>query len=216
MTLLPEFHEIRFPTDIGLGASGGPRRATEIVTLGSGHEKRNQRWSGSRRRFDVGYGVKTLDQLYALLEFFEARRGPLHAFRFRDPLDWKSSAPGQEPSSIDQHIGVGDGVEAQFEFRKQYGSGASAWWRVIDKPVPESIQIAVDGTAKSLGDDFAFNAENASVEFTVGAIPAAGAVVTAGFEFDVPVRFEQEELRYNLEAFTAGQFPTVSLQEVFL
>ena len=85
MTLSPAFHEVRFPVDISLGSSGGPERSTEIVTLGSGHEQRNQRWSLSRRKFDAGYGVKGLDALHDVIAFFEARRGPLFGFRFRDP-----------------------------------------------------------------------------------------------------------------------------------
>ena len=59
------FHEILFPLDIALKSAGGPERKTEIVALGSGREERNARWAHSRRRYDAGYGVKTLDALSA-------------------------------------------------------------------------------------------------------------------------------------------------------
>ncbi len=80
------FHEIQFPTAIAFHSTGGPARKTEIVTLGSGYEERNAVWANSRRRYDVGYGVKTLDDLHAVIAFFEARMGrllrlPLQGFR---------------------------------------------------------------------------------------------------------------------------------------
>ncbi|MFX7866418.1 DUF2460 domain-containing protein, partial [Acinetobacter baumannii] len=57
------FHEIRFPTAISRASQGGPERRTDVVTLGSGYEERNARWADSRRSYDAGYGVKSLDDL---------------------------------------------------------------------------------------------------------------------------------------------------------
>src|SRR5579859_1035843 len=88
------FHEIRFPTQISFHSSGGPERKTEIVTLGSGFEERNAVWANSRRRYNAGYGVRSLDDLHAALAFFEARLGRLYGFRFKDWSDYKSCAPG--------------------------------------------------------------------------------------------------------------------------
>ena len=76
---------------------GGPERRTEIVTLGSGRERRNARWAHARRRYDAGYGVTTLDALHEVIAFFEERRGRLYGFRWRDRADWKSCAPSQKP-----------------------------------------------------------------------------------------------------------------------
>ena len=79
-----DFHEVRFPLDVALRGSGGPSRLTEIVTLASGREHRNSRWAGSRRRYDAGLGVRTVDALHTVIAFFEERRGRLFGFRFRD------------------------------------------------------------------------------------------------------------------------------------
>jgi len=87
MPLLESYHEVRFPTGVAMGSSGGPQRRTEIVTLGSGFEQRNARWQNSRRHYEAGYGVKNLDDLYAIISFFEERRGALFGFRFKDSLD---------------------------------------------------------------------------------------------------------------------------------
>src|SRR6478609_8264980 len=102
------FHDVRFPLRLALGATGGPVRRTDIVNLSNGREQRNQRWRDSRRNYDAGTGVKSLADLYAVLEFFEARGGQLYGFRFRDPLDWRSCAPGEAISGDDQLVGTGD------------------------------------------------------------------------------------------------------------
>ncbi|MCB1420196.1 MAG: TIGR02217 family protein, partial [Notoacmeibacter sp.] len=108
------FHDVRFPVSLGFGATGGPERRNEIVTLTSGREKRNQRLAHARRRYDAGTGMRSLEDLQLLAAFFEARRGSLHAFRFRDPFDWSSAAPGQLPGVLDQQIGTGDGARTEF------------------------------------------------------------------------------------------------------
>src|SRR5437868_13090431 len=116
---MPGFHEILFPLDIALKSAGGPERKTEIVALGSGAEARNARWAHSRRRYDAGYGVKTLASLQAVVEFFEERRGQLHGFRWRDRLDHSSAAaPGVPASALDQGIGTGDGATSAFQLVK--------------------------------------------------------------------------------------------------
>lgn len=106
------FHEVQFPLAIAFGSGGGPERRTDIVLLASGHEERNARWADSRRRYNAGTGVRSLDDLDALLTFFEERRGRLFGFRWRDRADWKSCAPGDTVSATDQEIGIGDGAQA--------------------------------------------------------------------------------------------------------
>ena len=212
MTLTPAFHDVRFPVDISIGSSGGPERNTEIVTLGSGNEQRNPRWSQSRRKFNAGYGVKGLDALYEVVAFFEARRGPLFGFRFRDPLDWKSCKPSQLPSPTDQYVSAGNGEETSFQLFKSYGADPDIHYRTITKPVGETVRVAVDGTQLVSGTDFSVDASTGMLNFSVA--PTSGAVITAGFEFDVPVRFVSEQIAVNLAAFAAGDVPQISLIEV--
>ena len=133
---MPGFHEILFPLDIALKSAGGPERKTEIVALGSGREERNARWAHSRRRYDAGYGVKTLDALSQVVAFFEERRGRLYGFRWRDRLDHSSAAPGASISALDQAIGTGDGAQTTFALVKLYGAAHAPyhWFRVTSMP----------------------------------------------------------------------------------
>lgn len=214
MSDLQSFHEVRFPVAVSFGATGGPVRRNEIVLLTSGHERRNARFADSRRTYDAGTGLRSLEDVYEVLDFFEARRGSLHGFRFRDPFDMKSCRPELTPQPDDQGIGTGDGEQAEFQLAKTYGEGADAYARQIAKPVEGKVRVAVNGTEAEEGVDFTVDLATGVVTFLAGHIPAADAVVTAGFEFDVPVRFDTDQLNLSLAGFRAGQIPTIPLTEI--
>jgi uncharacterized protein (TIGR02217 family) len=143
--MMSGFHEIRFPARVALGATGGPVRRTDIVNLSNGREQRNQRWCDSRRSYDVGTGIRSICDLYQVLEFFEARGGQLYGFRFRDPVDWVSCVPGGSISALDQVLGAGDGTQAVFALVKTYGDAGGAWTRRIAKPVAGTVVVSVMG-----------------------------------------------------------------------
>lgn len=205
------FHDVSFPLPIAFHSTGGPVRKTEIVTLGSGFEERNAVWAGSRRSFDVGSGVRSLDDLHTVIGFFEARRGRLYGFRFKDFTDWKSCAPGAALSPLDQMIGTGDGATATFALTKTYLSGAGSWGRAIVKPVDGSVRVAVAGT-----ENHAFTCDASAGLVTFSAPPANGAAITAGFEFDCAARFDSDALAINLANFAAGEIPSIPLVEILL
>jgi uncharacterized protein (TIGR02217 family) len=211
-----DFHEVRFPLDIALKSRGGPQRRTDIVTLGSGIEARNARWSRSRRRFDAGYGIKSVAGLSAIVAFFEERRGMLYGFRFRDRADFKSCTPDAAPSPLDQVIGTGDGAQRSFTLVKTYGAGFAPYAREIRKPVAGSVRIAVNGVEKGAGLDFDVDASTGVVSFRAGRAPPLGASVTAGFFFDVPVRFDTDYLEIDFAAFDAGEIPKIPIIEISL
>jgi uncharacterized protein (TIGR02217 family) len=211
-----DFHDVRFPLDVSLGSRGGPVRRTDVITLASGREHRNSRWAHSRRRYDAGLGVRTLDALYAVVAFFEERRGRLYGFRFRDRIDCRSGPPSAAISPNDQRIGTGNGATAAFQLVKTYGAAHAPYARPIAKPVAGTVRIAVNGVEQASGTAFACDAATGLVTFLPGAIPPAGAAITAGFEFDVPVRFDTDELEIDLSAFEAGEIPKIPLVEIIV
>lgn len=207
------FHEERLPLKLAFGAVGGPERRTEIVTLGSGREERNTPWAHARRRYDISGAVRTLDDLSVLIAFFEARRGRLHGFRFRDFADWRSCPPAATPSALDQVIGAGDGATNTFALVKTYGAGADAYIRPIKKPVAASVTIAVGGAALPIG---AYSVNEVTGIVTLATPPGAAAAVTAGYDFDTPVRFDTDRLEASLEGFGAGRLVHAPLIEVMI
>ena len=204
------FHEALFPLDISLGSEGGPSRRTDIVTLGSGREERNSPWAGSRRRYNAGFGVKSLSDIERIIAFFEARRGALYGFRFRDPFDHKSCALGAEPAAADQPLGAGDGARVSFQLIKRYSDHGASYDRPIVKPVAGSVVIAADGAVQTSG----FSIDETTGVVAFDAAPASGVVISAGYVFDTPVRFDADQLSVNIAAYQAGEIPSIPLIEV--
>jgi uncharacterized protein (TIGR02217 family) len=204
------FHEVRFPDDISRGARGGPQRRTQVVELASGDEERNASWANSRRRYDVAYGIRRADDLAAVVAFFEARNGRLHGFRFKDWADYKSCLPSQIPAATDQAIGTGDGSTKTFQLVKRYASGAQTWVRTITKPVVGSVMIALAGTPQATG----WSVDVATGLVTFSSAPASGVTITAGFAFDVPVRFATDTLDVTLDLERLGSVTSIPLVEI--
>ena len=210
------FHDVRFPTEISRGAQGGPERRTDVVVLGSGYEERNSRWADSRRNYNAGYGVKSLDDLHAIIAFFEERRGRFYGFRWRDHTDTKSCPPGDDPTPLDQQIGIGDGATSEFQLIKTYGSAYAPWAREIKNPISGSVRVAVDGIEQTESTEFLVDPASGIVTFLESHTPTAGQTVSAGFEFDVPVRFDTDRLEINLQGFRHGAIPNIPIVEVRL
>jgi len=210
------FHDIRFPTAISRGATGGPERRTDVVTLASGFEERNSRWADSRRSYNAGYGIRGIDDLHAVIAFFEERRGRLYPFRWKDHADFRSGPPSAVPAATDQLIGTGDGTTASFQLAKTYGSVFAPYKRAIRKPVLGTLRIAVDGLAKAEAVAFTADYTTGMIAFLSGFVPVLGASVTAGFEFDVPARFDTDKIEVNLQNLAAGSIPHIPVVEVRL
>lgn len=208
---MADFHEVRFPTSISRGSSGGPRRRTDIVTLRSGYEERNAVWADSRREYDAGLGVRNINDMHEVLEFFEARLGRLYGFRWKDWADYKSCAPNRNPSRDDQTIGTGDGSETEFQLVKAYSSGPTSWTRAIKKPVSGTVLVEVNGSLVNPAD-YSVNTETGIITFDTA--PASGRVIKAGYEFDVPVRFTNDHIDITVDLFSAGQAPQINVIEV--
>ncbi len=206
------FHDIRFPANLSFGSVGGPERLTEIVTLANGFEERNTPWEHSRRRYDAGVGLRSLDDMAQLLAFFEARRGQLFGFRWKDWSDYKSAVPSAAVGHFDQRIGVGDGVSHIFQLSKTYLSGEASYVRPITKPVVGTVLVAVADTPKVEDQEFTVDHQTGTISFTDA--PDIGVIVSAGFEFDVPVRFDADRIQTSVGSFKAGDVPNVPVIEV--
>ena len=196
------FHEVRFPDNIAYGATGGPEFATTVVATGSGHEKRNVNWSGARGRWDVASGLKKQAQIDELIAFFRARRGKAYGFRFKDWTDYQALA---------QTLGTGDGSTRTFQLVKRYASGGEVVTRTIAKPVAGTAKLYRDGVQAASG--WSVNTATGLITFTTA--PAIGVIVTADFEFDVPARFDTDQMEVTIETYelgTWGQIPVIEVR----
>lgn len=206
------FHEVRFPASLSFGSVGGPERRTDVVTLANGFEERNTPWAHSRRRYDAGLGLRSLDDIETLIAFFEARRGQMYGFRWKDWSDFKSAKATGEVASDDQQIALGDGVQRTFQLVKTYRSGVFEYARPITKPVAGTVRVSLAQDEMQEGMDYVVDVTLGTVTFDNP--PAVAVAITAGFEFDVPVRFDTDRIQTSVASFQAGDAPNVPVVEV--
>lgn len=206
------FHEVQFPANLSFGALGGPQRRVDVVTLANGYEERNTPWAHSRRVYDAGLGLRSLDDVEAVIAFYEARYGQMFGFRWKDWSDYKSAVPSAEIDRGDQQVALGDGVTTKFQLVKTYRSGGHTYARPITKPVAGSVIIAVEQDDKKETVDYTI--DNSTGLITFFDPPDPDTRVFAGYEFDVPVRFDSDSLLTNIASFHAGQVPDIPVREV--
>ncbi len=205
------FDEIELPLRVGYGSSGGPSFSTEIVVIDSGYERRNQNWSQARRVFDARTGVRSASDAGALLNFFHARAGRARGFRLRDWSDFTTASDGiSAPTFSDQTIATGDGATMIFQLVKNYVSGGVTHQRVIAKPVAGTVVIGVNGIQQTTG----WSVDTTTGLVTFATAPAAGQSITAGFQFDVPARFDTDQLALSAEnsAMYKSEIPIVEVR----
>ena len=206
------FHDVRFPANLSFGSVGGPERRTDVVTLSNGYEERNTPWAHSRRRYDAGVGLRSLDDIETLIAFFEARRGQLFGFRWKDWSDYRSCKASENVDFRDQVIALGDGQTRVFSLSKTYRSGDGRYERPIEKPVQGSVRMGVADAEQLEGVHYTVDTTSGQVTFDHA--PGLGEQVTAGFEFDVPVRFDTDRIQTSVASFQAGDMPNVPVVEV--
>lgn len=200
-----------FPTDISFGRPGGPEYVTDVGIVESGGEQRNGFWSEPRYSWDVGYGVRTIDKIYALLVFFHACRGKWKPFRFKDWLDYKSCAVDLTPTHLDINLGAATAGQTTFQLKKSYVQGAYSTTIVITKPRGASIKIAENGLEVTSG----WTVQESTGLIVRGTPFAGGEVVTWGGEFYRRCRFDVDKLPHTFEAWKAGtvDVPVIHVRE---
>ena len=209
---MPFLETPRFPDSISYGSMGGPGFNTTVIEIKSGYEQRNVNWTNARHKYDVAYGVKTIEQLEDLIDYFQAVGGKAYGFRYKDWADYKSVHTSQTVGISDQVLGTGDGATTQFQLIKKYTKGAFSRTRSINKPVAGTVRVSIDDVEQTETTDFTVDTTTGIITFV--AAPANGEVVKAGFQFDVPVRFDTDQLSVSIDDYNQGaaQVPLIELK----
>lgn len=201
------FHDTRLPEEVEQGAQGGPGFNTTVLSLSSGFEKRNINWERTRGRWDIAYGIREKVDQESVLAFFYARQGRANTFRFKD---WTDYEIGDSLNTVPQEIGTADGVLSQFQIFRRYASGLQTFNRAVTRPVSPTVRVFF-GTTEQLSG---FTVDYTTGVITFGTAPAAATSIRVICEFDVPVRFDTDQL--DMRAFVTGNFdiPSISIIEV--
>ena len=202
------FHEVRLPEDVERGAEGGPQFNTTVIELISGFEKRNINWSKTRGEWDIGYGITTKTLFNSVLTFFYAREGRAHGFLFKDWSDFEMAR---------QNIGLTDTSNDTFQIFKRYTSGAINYDRILNKIVTGTESVWVNDVAITEGVGVSqYQLDDTTGIITLGSALASqsGTDVEVLCEFNIPVRFDTDQLRISMQTFDAGAIPEFSIVEV--
>ena len=173
------FIEERFPTNISLGMRGGPEFSTMISQSFSGYEVRNINWLESRNKYEISKSITNENDLEQILSFFQICKGRGIGFRFKDHADFMAK---------NQLLFESDGKTLTFPIYKTYKLGILTYKRRIFKPVMGSIKLAMCEAKVKY-----------SVDYVNGIIKlekplSQGCKVSGSYEFDVPVRFNNDHL----------------------
>lgn len=202
------FIEQRFPPDISYGSKGGPSFSTTVFAAASGFEQRNINWEVARCKYDVSHGIRDKEDMDTILEFFYAVRGRATGFRFKDWADYQLAQ---------ELIGTGNGTQTQFQIIKTYAAGSETYVRTIRKIVTPAVgppvipfEVFVNDTLVTTGYTVDYN----TGIITFSSAPTAGHTVKVTCEFDVPVRFDTDEMPITLEAFELETWDGIPLVEI--
>jgi len=215
------FHDVRFPEEIGNGSALGVSFRTLITSLDSGREQRQSLWGEPRYRYDVAYGIRSMEALAGVMRFARARDGALNSFRFKDSLDYHTSPtnPTHTGQTGNQDMpmspAVGDGSTTVFRLVKTYVSGSQTRTKTITLPVSGTIEVWINDILKTEGVDYTINYTTGAVTFATA--PAGGAVPEWSGEFDRRVRFGDQSdklLQGVISGYDIGNIAAIELIEV--
>lgn len=195
----------RFPDNISYGSVGGPKYSTTLVIADSGWEYANINWENARHEFNVAMGVRSHSELSELIKFFHLCRGRAHSFRYKNWLDYKSCDMEDVISPYDQVFGVGDDVSVEFQLKKRYelfGINELTQEINIYKPVPNTISVTKNDVILVYGTDYVVDYTTGKVTFSVA--PLLGDILKWGGEFDLPCRFDTDEIQVTLDFYQHG------------
>lgn len=166
------------------GWEGGPEFKTQIVEMPTGRERRNAEWQQPRHRYTARFlnisklAYRSIKQMHLVC------RGQLHAFRFRDELDYQAE---------DEPFSVGDGTTVLFQLSKVSVIDGIEYAREVYALASVPV-IEVNGTPTTA---FTVDMERGTIEFN--SAPANGSVISWTGEFDIWVRFNQDYLPFSLD-----------------
>ena len=218
MSFIDEYMPEEVP---GYPCVSAPRFSTDIRVTAGGRENSNQNWEHPLHRFILPEGIRDTDTVNGLRAHWFVMAGPHHHFPWRDPLDKASidHVPNLPDATLaalvsrtDQPLGTGDDFTDRFQLAKEYTVGAETYTRTIHLPVLSTVLIAADGVLVPSSD---YTVSRPGGEVLFDTPPADNAVLTAGFMFDVEVRFESDDaFEAAVRTWQAAGFADLTLVEV--
>ena len=195
------FNESRLLDRVAYGSEFGHEYKTRITELSNGVERRNADWQRALGRYSVRYQNLDEDHHNLVVAAHHACMGALIGFRLKDWSDYKAD---------NEYFALGAGEPTTYQLKKTYALGSLSRVREIFKPVFGTVSVNADGLPVE------FNLNYTTGKIVINA--AEGAVLTWSGEFDVPVRFSDDQMSFSIDSRSGGFIlnSDVSLQEIRL
>lgn len=195
------FSNLRLPDELSYGSQGGVQFSTEVMQTHSGAEYRAPKWEYPVSKYNVAPAISTPTHVKELHAFFRIHKGRAIGFRFKDFMDY---------SQKNQIIGSGDGKTRTFELFKTYWHGTTQIKRRIYKPVRDTVYAYINKRRVAAEVDYDIGT------ITLSRIPNKDSIVSASFEFDIPVRFDTDFLEITADISKIGAFdiPVIEIKNI--
>lgn len=219
---MTRFVDFEFSREIpGFPCISSPRWSSDLITVDSGFERVNQRWEHPLHKYTLPEAIRNHETFEEIKRIWYAMRGPVYTFPFRDPLDFASvdlQTADTVPtiSRTDQVIGTGDGVTQTFQLTKAYTKGTQTYTRNIYHPVVSTVLIGYDGAdPENISPSFDWDVDRNTGIVTFVEAPEPGVTITAGYLYDVEVRFEDDESFEGIvQTYSVSGFANIVLVEI--
>lgn len=205
--------DVLFPESISAGCRINPRFNNVVVRGQSGRRDVQINWDAPLRKIDVSHVVKDRSTLSEFIDFWMTVRGTAYSFKFWDPSDYEAGTTyvDDEISYNDEiQIGIGDGIETDFQLIKTYGSGVNPLVRKITKPIVSTVKIYVDGLEVP-DTDYSISETTGIVEFDTA--PPNGDVVAWAGHFYIEASFDNDDATFQLDSPQVGEWTGITITE---
>lgn len=201
----------RFDVNISYGSSGGSGFNTTVFEGHGGVEQRGINWATTKGKWNVAQGIRTAADMQGIKDLFMVVYGKAIGFRFKD---W-----GDFQMTLEEATPIANGVNNTFKMQRTYTAGALSYIRRVFKPVSGTIHVFDNGVERTLGA----GASQVNIDYTTGImtfgasiIPVNTHIITVTGEFDLPVRFDTDDLNITQDSFDTETWNNIPLVELLL
>ena len=193
------FYDIVFPESISMKSSYIIEYNTIINKSKNGNELRIPNYDYPLLSYNVINDIKTKKELEDIINFFKLVKGRAYGFKFKDWLDYKV---------INQNIAVADGEQKDFQLIKTYNINNKLQTRKITKPK----QVNIFTNNQDITTNISINYENGIITFNTP--PEKDTIISASFEFYVPVRFDNDKIEIVMKNEKVGEIKDLKIVEL--
>lgn len=183
------FIEERLLDSVSYGTVYGESFNTDIKVMRNKSESRNMQWSESQGTYTLVFDALLEEDRAKVMKVFRTCRGRGVGFRLKNWVDYKAK---------NETLGVMTDNTQSFQLKITSSAGGYTTVKTIRKPVVGRVVVYVDGVETP-----------ATIDYTKGIVTVAadiGSTISWSGEYDIPVRFDNDDIHWSVDAKTGSTF----------